>query len=112
MDVTRLWAGAFVAYGVAASLTIGVAASVVRHTGRKPVAWLVPGALLALAVHYVGMGIDAALHASSSAAGSFTVWTAIGQTGATVSFETLLVFLLSVVTQLFGTRVLDRWTRR
>jgi signal transduction histidine kinase len=112
MDLARLWAGAFVAYGLAASLTIGVAASVAWHTGRKRVAWLVPGALLALAVHYVGMGIDAALHASSSAAGPLTVWTAIGQTGATVSFETLLFFLLSVVTQLFGTRVLDRWTRR
>ena len=112
MDLTRLWAGAFVAYGVAASLTIGVAVSVAWRTGRKRVTWLVFGALLALAVHYIGLGVDAALRTSESASGPFTMWSAIGQTGVTLSFETLLFFLLSVVTQVLGTSGVDRWTKR
>jgi signal transduction histidine kinase len=112
MDLTRLWAGAFVAYGLAASLTLGVAVSVGWRAPRRRETWLVCGALLALAGHYIGAAADAVLHASGHADGLFTVWSAIGQTGVTLSFEALLLFLLSVVTRFLGTSGVDRWTRR
>jgi signal transduction histidine kinase len=109
MALDTLWTAAEISCGVAAIAALTVAASIWRHAGGGREAGFLSGSLVALAAHYGCVAIDAWLHAAGGAVAPFTIWTALGHTGLTVSGALFFGFLLVVVGRLAAPDVPNRW---
>ena len=108
MTLDALWSIAQIAYSVAAGATVGVAWSIFRRAPRRREMWLLIGTVMALALQYTAMAVDALLHATDTATAPFTVWSGLGHSLSIVCWALLVVFLLTVVTRVPAPEHADR----
>ena len=111
MDATVVWSVAIVGHGLAALLTAGIAGAYLWRAPRNlDTSWVLT-ALLGLLVHYVGLSIDAAAHAGGVPASQLTAWTALGPIGTALTFGSLTMLLLDIVTRIMAPQRLAPFSR-